>query len=109
MFGMDMRNRSRTSMASLVLASISAIFWPKVGDFRQNGLCGLVIAGFLSSADASGSLVFRSAQLVGFVEQIAPCLVEFNHLLDVVVGQTAFGVVGTNHIGVFSKHGHVKH
>jgi len=72
-------------------------------------LGGLVITGFLGSADTSGSLVFRSAQLVGFVEQIAPCLVEFNHLLDVVVGQTAFGVVGANHIGVFSEHGHVKH
>jgi hypothetical protein len=43
------------------------------------------------------------------VEQVSPGLVEFNDAVDVVVWKAAFGVVGTDGIGVLSKHRYVQH
>ena len=43
------------------------------------------------------------------MKQIAPCLVEFNHLVDVVVRKATLGVVRSYHIGMFSKHRYVQH
>ncbi len=57
----------------------------EVSNLGENGVRRLVIAGFLGGTDATGSLVLRTAKLIGFMEKVAPCLVEFNHFLDVVM------------------------
>ena len=81
----------------------------EVRHFSKNGFsCGLV-AGLLGRTDAPSSLVLCPTQLVRFVKQVAPCLVEFDDLVDVVVGQATLCVVGTNDVGVFSEHVHIKH
>ena len=43
------------------------------------------------------------------MEKVAPRFVEFDDPFNGVMGQSPLGVVGTNQIGVFTEHVHVKH
>ena len=81
----------------------------EVGHLSKDGFGSGLVAGFLGCTNAPSGLVLGASKLIGLVEQVAPSQVEFDDLVDVVVRQATLRVVGTNDVGVFSEHVHVKH